>query len=428
MDRLQSLIAIIQSRRLLFDLGQVGAATTVANILLYLFQLVVGRSLGPEDYSLFSALFGIVYLGSNLVNSVQVSVAKLVSSALARKDSIQAGAIVTSILLQVVIIGGVLFVVFMLTAPSIASYLHSNSVLPVLVTGFVILLFLWVPVTLGALQGAQRFRAYGGVLLTFASSRLLFAIAALAANLGTLGVLFGAGMASLVTAITGIILVKPPIIPRRITYPGRESFLKVLPPAVIGTIAIGLPGSADLFLVRHFFPPDQAGLYAGASILGKVVLILPMAVSTVLLPRFTHDRTLANTSLRLLYRGVLLTAIISGVTCMGFVLLPRIALSILLGPDYTNAANLVPLYAITMFLFSLSVVFIHYNFAAGQMTYFYFILLPHLTLQILLVYAFHQTLSQVLIILLAAHISLLLCSYLFTWILGLQQNRKEAEL
>ena len=78
-------------------------------------------------------------------------------------------------------------------------------------------------------------------------------------------------------------------------------------------------------------------MYAGASILGKVVLILPMAVSTVLLPRFTHDRTLENTSLRLLYRGVLLTAVISGATCVGFVLLPRLALSILLGPEYASA-------------------------------------------------------------------------------------------
>ena len=428
MERLQNLIGTIRSRRLLFDLGQVGAATTVANVLLYLFQLVVGRSLGPEDYSLFSALFGIVYLGSNLANSVQVSVAKLVSSALARSDSTQAGTIVTSILMQVIVIGAFLFGAFALAASSIASYLHSDSVLPVLITGLVIILFLWVPVTMGALQGAERFRAYAGVLLTFASTRLLFAIAALATNLGTLGVLVGAGIASLVTAITGLALVKPPITLRKITYPDRESFLKVLPAAVIGTIAIGLPGSADLFLVRHFFSAEQAGLYAGASILGKVVLILPMAVSTVLLPRFTHDRTLENTSLRLLYRGVLLTAVISGATCVGFVLLPRLALSILLGPEYASADSLVPLYAITMFLFSLSVVFLHYNFAAGQTTYFYFILLPHLALQIILVYAFHQTLSQVLMILLATHVSLLICSYLFTWILGSHQTSQEARL
>ena len=110
------------------------------------------------------------------------------------------------------------------------------------------------------------------------------------------------------------------------------------------------------------------------------------------------------------------------------VLLPRLALSILLGPEYASADSLVPLYAITMFLFSLSVVFLHYNFAAGQTTYFYFILLPHLALQIILVYAFHQTLSQVLMILLATHVSLLICSYLFTWILGSHQTSQEARL
>ena len=51
------------------------------------------------------------------------------------------------------------------------------------------------------------------------------------------------------------------------------------------TLAGALIGSADVILVKHFFDPDQAGIYSAASLAGKVLLYFVGFVPTVLFRR-----------------------------------------------------------------------------------------------------------------------------------------------
>ena len=106
-------------RRLLLEVGQVWVAVMLANVLLYLYQLIVARGLGPQEYSLFGALFGIVYLTSALANAVQVSVARFVAKSSASADSADTGQLVTSSLLRVLLLGGSFLIVFSLASPLI---------------------------------------------------------------------------------------------------------------------------------------------------------------------------------------------------------------------------------------------------------------------------------------------------------------------
>ena len=46
----------------------------------------------------------------------------------------------------------------------------------------------------------------------------------------------------------------------------------------------GVMTQADVILVKHHFPPGEAGLYASASIMGKAVMYLPTAIIMALFP------------------------------------------------------------------------------------------------------------------------------------------------
>lgn len=406
-------LAFFKQHRLVLEIGQVWVAAMVANLLLYLFLLIVGRSLGPKDYSLLGSLFGIVYLTSALPNAVQVSMAKFVAGSKASVSGADTAVLVTAALLRVFILGGGFFVVFSLASPFIGSYLHSDSVVPILTTGVLIFVSLLIPVVLGALQGAQRFHLFASILLLYAGARLVFGVAALGMKLGITGVLAAVSLSTLLTTAMGLAMVRPSI-RVSLTGLGAGGFTKVLTPALIGTVAFALPGSADVVIVRHFFSAGEAGLYTGASVLGRVVLFLPMAVSTVLFPKIARDWALGNTGRGLLYRGLGLTTLLSGGVCLAFVLLPGLALSLFFGNEYMGAQGLVPLYAAAMFLFSLSIVFLHYHLATGQTAYFYLLLLPHLVLEVALIYIFHQSLTHVLLALLSVNISLAILSQAFT--------------
>ena len=55
--------------------------------------------------------------------------------------------------------------------------------------------------------------------------------------------------------------------------------------AAAASISLALMGSADVVLVKHFFDPHAAGLYAAASLGGKMLLYLVGFIPTVLLPQ-----------------------------------------------------------------------------------------------------------------------------------------------
>lgn len=405
--------------KLIYQLGQVWVATTFANMLLYLFQLVVGRSLGPEDYSLFGALFGIVYLAGALTNGVRVSVAKFVADARATNQGAETGLLVSSAMFQMLLLGTGFVAFFSLASPWIGSYLHSTRLTPVLITGAVIAVSLLLPVARGALQGAQRFAPFSGTLILEAGSRLALGGAALALNMGVIGVLAAVGLSNLISMGIGLAFIKPPLVIALKALP-TGTLAKILIPTTIGALAINLPTSADVVIVRHFFPAAEAGLYAGATVLGRVVLFLPMAISIVLFPKIASESALGHSGRGLLYKGLAVTALMSGGVCLALVIFPSLALAMLLGGEYASAQNLVPIYSAAMFFMSLAVVYLYYYLAVGRKAYLYILLLPHLALELGLIYVFHQSLTQVVLILLTVNISLAVSSEAYTRIVDLR--------
>ena len=399
--------------RLLVQLGQVWVATVLANALLYVFHVAVGRSLSPADYGLFGALFGIIYLSGALSNGVRVSIAKFVANSGEENGGTGTGPLVTSAILQMLLLGGAILLAFGLASPLIRSYLHSGSLAPIIVTGVVVGVSILMPVTQGALQGAQKFRFFAGNLLMNASSRLLLGLAALGLKFGITGVLAAIGVASLLATALGLAMIRPPATVSLKALP-VGTFARLLVPTVIGSLAIFIPTSADVIIVRHFFSPVDAGLYTAASILGRIVLFLPMAVSLVLFPKIVHHWALGSSTRGLLYRGLGLTALLSGGVTLVFIFLPKFTLNVALGGDYDGAEDLVPLYAGAMFLFSLAVVFLYYHLATGQTSYLYLLLLPHIVLELALIYVLHQSLTQVILVLLGVNASLAVSSLVFT--------------
>ncbi len=69
--------------------GIVFAFAIVASFLDYLYQVYVGRYLGPEDYGVFASLFAIFYLISIISNTIGTSITNFISKFSAEERSIQ---------------------------------------------------------------------------------------------------------------------------------------------------------------------------------------------------------------------------------------------------------------------------------------------------------------------------------------------------
>ena len=392
------------------QVGQVWAASMAANLLLYLFQVMVGRRLAPDEFGQFAALFGIVYIAGAASNAVQTSVARTVSISSEGESQAIAGAAIRRALL----VAAGLVALGALLVPAAAPFLHLDDHLALAPVGAVLALAVLAPVTQGAFLGEQRFSWYSTSLVGGAAVRLIAGWAALSLGLGATGALWAIAAGVGASFALGLMVIRPsatssPMDSRRAT-PG------LLLPTLFAFLAISVPASADVLAVRHLFSAHDAGLYGAVALLGRIVLFLPLAVSLVLFPRMAREVSEGGSGRRHLFAGLAITSILSGSAALIFFLAPGSALDSMLGGKYSEASGLLPTYAGAMFLFALAVVFVYYHLARGNRSYVYLVLIPHIALQAALPYLFHDSLSQVTWLVAATNLSLVVSSAIFTFV------------
>lgn len=184
----------------------------------------------------------------------------------------------------------------------------------------------------------------------------------------------------------------------------------VLIPTLSLAIFMAMPTSVDVMLVTHFFGATQSGLYNAVATLGKVVISLPMVVSFVLLPKVTENHALGLSSRKILLQSLLYALILSGVVVLVCWIFADIVIQLFFGPDYIGAAGLIGRYGMAMLLFSLNFVLIHYSLAirnTGLMLLADFVTLA----EVMAIALVHQSLSQVILILLFGNLLIFLCSF-----------------
>lgn len=368
--------------------GELGApfyflAFNLANVFNYLFLIVMAKSLSAEAYGLFGALFGIVYLTSAFGNSVQVTLAKFTAELSSLGEKARLGGLLSTVSVRIVALSLVVAFAFLAGAPLLAAFLHSSSPVPILLTGFLVFLALSVPATWGVLQGTQRFYMLGASTFLNSGLRLLFGALLVIAGMGVSGALVGIGLGLLASAAVALGPLRAAT-PGRSDKEGMPALFAYFWPVVIASIVVAIPTSLDVVLAKHLFDAEQAGVYTGASVLGKVVLFLPLGVTLVLFPKVVYKRTQGQQTSGLLALALLITGALSATVTAIFLLAPSSLFAALLGSDLANAGQLVRWYAPAMLLFAFVIVFVYYNLAAGRTAYVSRILLPGVLLQVIL--------------------------------------------
>lgn len=139
--------------------------------------------------------------------------------------------------------------------------------------------------------------------------------------------------------------------------------------AAAATISLALIGSADVVLVKHFFSPHAAGLYAAAALGGKILLYMVGFIPTVLLPQ-AADRHARGAQTHEVLTGSL--AMFAGVALCGIFLFKYFGLTVLhalVGHAYDAAAPLLVTYGLAMVLLALTNALTSYGIATHRLAF-----------------------------------------------------------
>jgi len=355
-----------RARRALIGSGLLLAvAVAAANALNAVFQFGLARILDRGEYSLLAALFAVVLIGAVPPLAFQATTARSVASSLAEGREAEAGAHLRGTLRSVLLWTVVLLGLTAIVVP-IAAAAGLDESLAIAATAATVAIALVIPVVWGGLQGAHRFRDLAGATLLFAGSRLAAGLVIGAAGGSVGAVMIGVAAATALTAAVSVLPLRGLLSKTARTDLPRLK-LATLPNAgaAVGLTALTALAMSDLLVAKLAFPSGQAGDYAAASVGARVLLLIPIAVTTVLFPRVAtlRDRRRERTHL---LAGLLAVGITAAIATVLLWTLATPLIDATFGSKYEDAASWLGPLSVAMAMYALATVYLYHFLSLGR--------------------------------------------------------------
>jgi O-antigen/teichoic acid export membrane protein len=345
-------------------------ATMVLNMGGFLFHAIASRRIGVEDYGI---LYTLISMGTILAVPANLA-APVIARFAAEFGVLHDDRHVRRLILDVVrcfgLIGTAYVVGSLILMRPAAAFLHS-PVWPAPLVGLIGGALLLSGVLRAVAQGTQDFIGFARSCVADGLSKLVGVIAFTALGLG----LFGGIAGFLCGAAGGAVAIAATLRSRyrrvddlAIRYDWRRIAVSGFGAAAI-TLAGALIGSADVILIKHFFDPHQAGIYAAASLGGKVLLYFVGFVPTILLPQATERHVRGERTFQALAMCV---GILFGISILGLIALKifgMVLLHALVGHAFDAAEPLLMPYSIAMTFLALSTVLGSYGIATHRIAF-----------------------------------------------------------
>ncbi len=380
-------------------------ATMISNIINYLFQITMGRMLPVEHYGEMNSLFSI----SMLLSMMFVPATNYFSRNTAHFFALQENGKIHSLFIFAYSKFGIVFVAFILLISSlsylISKYIHTDTFLVVLIFIFGIISVSNV-INNGIIQGLHNFKLLSLIIILLSFSKYIFSLIFVFINLEVYGVLYGTLLSGIFVGLFSFFSIKNRYINRwekeEITIT-KASIINYLLPMILANVLFGGLTQCDLVLVKHFFSPYDAGIYASAAVIGKAVMYLPGAMVFSLFPMVSAENAKNKRTLHLLFKALSMNTVLAGFGVIILLTMPDLIVKILFGPKYIPAVSIVGFFSLVMFFMGLILIFMNYFLALGEVR-FVFALLGSLIIEIGGIYFFHTELKQVLFLMLIAGI------------------------
>ncbi len=337
-------------------------STTMTNLFGYAFHFILSRKLGVETYGALSALIGglmVLSVPAVVITTVVVKYAaefrvtgnKGHISALVR----YAGAYLGRAAFGAALLGLALSGIF-------AAYLHLSDRLAVVLLVAIASLNFLLPALRGVFQGTEDFVSFSISVVLEAVLKTALAIAFAYAGYGLDGVMFGwlVGTSIALAYTSGVLFARYRNVASEPLHLDYRRLLTTSGSVAVATLCLTSLGFTDVVIVKHFFAPQEAGLYGVASLAGKMLFWLVGFVPTIVLPRAASLAASGRQPLPVLLQAVAVVVVMAGTGLFVFSAFSPLVVAALAGKSFAAAAPYVFPYGIaTVLLAALNAVIVY---------------------------------------------------------------------
>ena len=289
-------------------------ATMIGNVG---YQMVVGRALSKQEYTLLATFLALFAIVNRPLSTVSTGLSRYTSLLMQEGKEPVVGKLLRKWVSLVGVTALILAVICAAFADSIASFFHLNRTAPVVVSALALPAVFLGPVLDGVLQGLQRFNwlssariaggvsrvAFGAIFVTFVYPACGWALAGHAASRYVFLLLRGLGLGG---------LLKPSRAPVMEAVPSMRLYLVR---CFLIQVSIAVLMTADVVLVKRYLPEDTDFAYAGT--LGRLVVFMATSVAVAMFPKVSSSGAFTSEQHRVYLRGLLYTG---GLALCGMIL------------------------------------------------------------------------------------------------------------
>lgn len=184
--------------------------------------------------------------------------------------------------------------------------------------------------------------------------------------------------------------------------------------------------NSDILLVKHYFNDKDAGLYSSLALIGRVVYFIAWMFVMLLMPTVIQKQKDGEPTAPVLFKYVFFIGGLSTIIVFTCYLLPNLIITLMFGDAYLSIAHLLWKYALATSLFAVSNIFAYYFLSLNQ--YAPVILSGILGLsQVALITLYHDNLETIVHVQIIAMVILLIAQLLFFVIKNLSSNTDDKE-
>ena len=363
-------------------------STTLVSLLNFAYNVVMARMLGPSRFGHVTVAVTLLMLASAVTLAFQLVCAKFVArNAAAGAKAGVYRSLRSKAWLVSLALAGTLF----LAQKLIARYLRlpDPHMLAVLAIGIAV----YVPlgVRRGAMQGLCSFRRLSGSFIVEALTRFVTGVVLVVAGYGVLG-----AVGAISAAVLAAYLFPPLGVELKAqTQAGDPASFGEGIQAIVFFIGQVIICNIDVLLVKHFFAPDVAGLYAAVALVGRLLYFASWSVISAMFPVSAAEANDEGPHMTILPLSIIGTLSLAFILALS--LFPHLIIHTVFGVEFHQGEPLLPLYAAATGLYSLSVVLIAYEMSR-RIANTGWLQLIFSGVLVLAIGAFHDTLREVIVV------------------------------
>jgi len=358
----------------------------------YLYNLLLGRLLGPAAFSEAALLVTLLLVLSFMGMTFQLATAKFAVIFSGSEWDVFKNISYR----QASIVGLIIGLLILVFSKQLQSLFNTESHWMFVVFGVGIPIYFFMSVNRGAYQGKQEFGKLSITYQTEMWSRLLLTMALLFLLDLEPGTLVALGI--FLSFLFGLFPSDSKSISFRESRKLQPENAKRVSQFIWLTACYELTqiiiNNSDVLLVKHYFEPMEAGLYASLALIGRVVYFVAWMFVMLLLPVVVQKQKDGEPTAPILFKYVSYIGLLSAGIVAACYLFPELIITLMFGDSYVAMSSLLWQYALATSLFAISNIFAYYFLSLDH--YVPVILSGVLGLsQIVLVMLYHKNLESV---------------------------------